>query len=790
MGAMEDTQTTRHRRGRIKLVVESGGELVEHPPTSTTAITSTTTTTTSKVKPPIKRRKKRRREKQDAIPFWMLFLQVAVTLFVICWSCYRVSVWFWPSSQHQGIADVHDYNDGDDDGANQMQQQRLQQQKQTIKLSDLIKKNNNNYNNNNNNNNNNEQTIETTPPPLPTFPLSPMAQYDAFGVLDFLNTTTTTKRTAMTGNNTSKTNYNFWRAARRLLQRFAENYGGENAARMLLDKGLSTFVEPPPPPPSTATAENFNHTDTSEINQMPLNLPSDMVYTACRMHDAQQSNRPFQIAFAGYSVTAGRGNYFSQSFPFCMERLLNTLFGLVGLDVQVRNAAIGGCPAFPYGWCLTNFLGENPDVVSWDYSMNEAGGVPEGLEAYIRQVLQLPRRPKIIVKDTYLATQRRDVLAHYVPYLKDPVVIHTDPAVQPFLERDEAFRPEGFQKWRKFGAPKGAPGQALHHPAVKEHELIGWLLAMHFLPSLELLVAEADWLTNNCPSLLLQEQIPLKAPISGTLTNTTTMQYPSILFGTKTAGDTWTMNPIHCRTTFQPILHGNVTSIVVSGTVAEDINIMLPKSQMYYNRAWTMDLSEGEKAAKRKLDLYDQGLGFIDVKQAYYGIFTSGRMTLLLPYEENPTQSGLAIASNPKSGDLAIDWFESLVICQVNEKRDSGACNSATDVAFIVGGVNATNATMMGEAGTLYLGKKMCTNIVIPKDAVLTTRHQVQLARGRSLAKDDTDHGAQAEIPVDPVGLLVEIFVTNRHIVHLNQACSVSHVIWEQRRVDGSSSVQ
>jgi hypothetical protein len=27
--------------------------------------------------------------------------------------------------------------------------------------------------------------------------------------------------------------------------------------------------------------------------------------------------------------------------------------------------------SFPYGWCLKNFLGEDSDAVSWDFSMNE-----------------------------------------------------------------------------------------------------------------------------------------------------------------------------------------------------------------------------------------------------------------------------------------------------------------------------------------------------------------------------------------------------------------------------------
>lgn len=62
--------------------------------------------------------------------------------------------------------------------------------------------------------------------------------------------------------------------------------------------------------------------------------------------------------------------------------------------------------------------------MSWDYSMNEAGGIPEGLEAYLRQILWKTRHwsvpPMLLVKDTHMAAGRREVLGHYLDYLPDP----------------------------------------------------------------------------------------------------------------------------------------------------------------------------------------------------------------------------------------------------------------------------------------------------------------------------------------------------------------------------------
>jgi hypothetical protein len=231
--------------------------------------------------------------------------------------------------------------------------------------------------------------------------------------------------------------------------------------------------------------------------------------------------------------------------------------------------------------------------------MNEAGGVAEGLEAYLRHIMTLPYRPKLIVKDTHMAVKRRELLKRYVEIgaIHDPVVLHSDPAVKPFLDRKEAFRPIGFQNWRKFGSPPGAPGQALHHPAVKEHEMLGWLLAIHFLSALELVAASFDNTTEatlqfTCPSQE-EEQLARSTtyllPPPVTVNATTMEEWSSIFFGVpQSATDPmtalnrmWKMNPVYCRTTFDPIVDqvSSLTSIVVAGSVGEDLDPMLPKGK-------------------------------------------------------------------------------------------------------------------------------------------------------------------------------------------------------------------
>jgi hypothetical protein len=261
------------------------------------------------------------------------------------------------------------------------------------------------------------------------------------------------------------------------------------------------------------------------------------------------------------------------------------------------------------------------------------------------------------------------------------------------------------------------------------------------------------------------------------VSSTATRPWTSILFGEQESNSSsrWRMNPVQCRTSFEPILSGDLSSIAVSGSVGEDLNIMLPKSKMFYNRGWVLDLSDGEKQAKRKLDVFG-GLGYVDRKKAYYGIFPSGRIRFLLPYESKQERK-----QKPIVGDKATDWFKSIVVCEVNEKRDAGACETEKDLSLIVGGANVTNAVMMDAPGTLYLGKKLCLYIPVPNDAILTSRNELKKNETTKLKlPPDQIHAKRDE----KVGLALELSINNRHILLRDQACSVSHVVWEQQRME------
>jgi hypothetical protein len=672
--------------------------------------------------------KKKRRRKGEEPPFYILVLQVGATLFIFCLVTYfvlRTTIWKKQVTE--------------DDDSSQNENGGEEAERIVVTLA----------------------PVPPTAPPLPVWELGLASKYDAFAIAERYEHHNV--KSNITKENQKNSLSSFWKVAQDLRDDFVNYYGGENAARALLERGLVTF--------GIRALKNA----TAEI--LASSLPSDLVHTACRIRNAKQEDRAFSFAFGGYSVTAGRGNVFTQSFPFFMRDKLVMPFSMLGMELVVKNAAIGGCPAFPYGWCMSNFWGLDADVVSWDYAMNEAGGIPQGMEAYLRHALMLPRRPKMIVKDTHLAEPRRAVLRKYLELgmIKDSLVIQSDPAAQPFLQRKEEFRPPGFQDWRKFGAPLGAPGQAYHHPAVKEHEMMGWMLAMHFLSALELVAADMmSPLPLKCEPVLPSRMLP--PPVTFQIDENTTIPWISLLVGhpvgtASESANEWTMNSVQCRTTFEPILNGELRSIVVAGSVAEDLDILLPKSEMYYNQGWVYDMSKGEKESKRKLDRFG-GLGFVDSKKAYYGIYTSGTLRLLLPATGGRTHANGTVV-NAQAGESANDWFRHVVVCQVNEKREVGSCNMEKDLSFRVGGVNGTDARLIDSAGVLYLGQKICVHVSVPAGAMLTTR--AALMPPTRTKSQQHDHESDVA-----VGLSVEILVRNHHIMDRDAACSVSHVVWEE----------
>lgn len=381
---------------------------------------------------------------------------------------------------------------------------------------------------------------------------------------------------------------------------FHERYGGKEYSRSMLAKGIK---------------EALKSVNTSIITHLHSQSKR---HTAERIILALHNEKRFVMSFGGYSVTVGRGNFYNQSYPFVMERILKPVFEELDLELTVRNSAIGGIPSFPYGWCLANFLGTDSDVVSWDYGMNEGNGA-DAFESYLRQsVASLPKRPMMIALDN--KSSRIKMLEGYANngILVDSIVVSRAEVLEKkFLEMKEEERPLGFRDWDTWGAPKGSPGQSNWHPKYKEHELIGWMIAMHFLDVIEeaIHMLEQDVLNINEENHVNLSILP--KPISNIDMNGRFNTPNHILFGIplddQDPDSLWHMDPVSCRTSFLPNISGSLNDIIVSGLADNVGDDLQSRDDAQYRSGWVLDVGKVERDTKRK-GLQFGGFGYIDMK--------------------------------------------------------------------------------------------------------------------------------------------------------------------------------
>ena len=83
------------------------------------------------------------------------------------------------------------------------------------------------------------------------------------------------------------------------------------------------------------------------------------------MHDVSNEKPHFVYVFGGSSVTAGHDNYYNQSYPKVFEKRLRPVFDALGVDLAVRNIAVGSLGCEPYNACYETFGGSDPDFVTW-----------------------------------------------------------------------------------------------------------------------------------------------------------------------------------------------------------------------------------------------------------------------------------------------------------------------------------------------------------------------------------------------------------------------------------------
>ena len=282
------------------------------------------------------------------------------------------------------------------------------------------------------------------------------------------------------------------------------------------------------------------------------------------------------------------------SFPFVMSQILKpTMEEILGIPLVVRNAAIGGIPSFPYGFCLEHFLGNDPDVIGWDYSMNEGSRDSSSLEAFVRQSLQqLPKHPMIIILDRN--EKRVQLLRDYAKnnWLQDALAISRKDVVDEKVAFKQNPLPAGFQEWDEFGSPKSCPGRSKWHPKKQEHAMVGWLMAMHFTQALKIAYEKlsSSGVNDNGDAAVVVSTQEIHYPYVSKLNSvpkndqvvtellygheihTTTTS--SAADGTSSESSYYKIKDLSCRTSFLPAtnIFKTIPPVVISGMVDNDDN--------------------------------------------------------------------------------------------------------------------------------------------------------------------------------------------------------------------------
>jgi hypothetical protein len=318
--------------------------------------------------------------------------------------------------------------------------------------------------------------------------------------------------------------------------------------------------------------------------------------------------------------------------------------------------------------------------------------------------------------------------------------------------------------------------------------MIGWMIAMHFVRAMErALEMQSDPALHSKVAATVRRLSPSEGerrtavftkPLAPKLPDNDP-EVTELLYGHHSSSSDgndggYQIKDLSCRTSFLPATdhRRTMTSVVVSG-LAEGgtLDIMVDRTDQHYREGWILDVSKVERDTKRKVESCG-GLGYIDMKIALYGIPESGKLRLWLPFE-GPTHGhhGHEISHDVN----AKHWFDDLLICEANEKRNAGACRLDQDMEVVVGGAAIGAIHAVRGAGE-YLKRTTCVNVGVPDAATVTRLADVRTTEGQPLSDEDK---RRFDVDDDTLGLVVDIAAKST-VTRAEGACCLSHIVWEQ----------
>ncbi len=304
---------------------------------------------------------------------------------------------------------------------------------------------------------------------------------------------------------------------------------------------------------------------------------------------------------------------------------------------------------------------------------------------------------------------------------------------------------------------------------------MGWMISLHIYEAI-LIVAIHLILVHNDNDGLFQKQHDLEnikyLPEPTAILDSTKGKSNfalSMMAGTNATTNTkWNLNPIHCRTSYDPVHFGGaLEDIIVGGTTGEDLDLKLPRGPMLYNKAWVVDLDSQEKRNYKINQQYK--LGYKDLKRAYFGVPASGSLKMFLPLDDD------AKSDSTKNNSLAQQMYKTLLICEIKQVKIHESCDMERDMEVMIGGQKTEKINYLSAEGTSYLGQKLCANVEIPETAKITSKRQYL----HEIDNDTYLRASNENTNKNQIGISLEIKVIGDIVTWKTGPCTISHIIWE-----------
>ena len=358
--------------------------------------------------------------------------------------------------------------------------------------------------------------------------------------------------------------------------------------------------------------------------------------------------------------------------------------------------------------------------------------------------------------------------------LHDSIILNIEEAFKPYKQIDESILPKGFQNWdSSYSAPTGAFKKSRTYLSVKQQDLMGWMISLHLNEAM-LIVAIHLLLVHNGRDGLFQQQndfekikyLPEPNAILDSLKGKSNLALSMMAGTNSTTSTTWNFNPIHCKTSYDPVqFGGTMEDIIVGGITGEDLDLKLPRGPMLYNKAWVVDLDSQEKRNYKINQQYK--LGYKDVKRAYFGVPASGSLKMFLPLDTT--------SDSTKNKSLAQQMYKTLIICEIKQMKIHESCDMERDIEVVVGGQKTDKINYLDAEGTSYLGQKLCANVEIPETATITSKQQYL----HEIENDTYLRPSNENRNENQTGISLEIKVIGDIVTWKTGPCTISHIIWE-----------